>query len=325
MCHFSRNQFLKKKRTFSISSVPRNEFVAHIKVSKQNEIDAILKGAKWDPLLNLWAVSNNEANLFKDITIEYRTYVRSTFADRIKLKQLGAKWDAISKNWYIPGGTSTNDFISNNFTFWTLPPPTGVAFFNIETTGLPVQLLDYSDVKSFERCRIVQVSCMLCSSSPSLRQVDLRDCLIRSDGFPIPEEAAAIHGISLSRSLSEGRPFPEAVAEILPLLLQAEFLLAHNADFDLTIFKSELCRYNMPHAIAALDKLKVVCTLKDTTDIVKAQFKGGGKGYKSPKLSELFLFATGETLVTGEEVSSDNVKNLHRAIKQLVGDKKFSF
>jgi len=63
-------------------------------------------------------------------------------------------------------------------------------------------------------------------------------------GVEIPDEAAAIHGITTERARAEGRPAEYAIAEILAELnLSVGPLVAFNASYDLTVLDREARRY----------------------------------------------------------------------------------
>ncbi|UFU02346.1 DNA polymerase III subunit epsilon [Ruania suaedae] len=69
-------------------------------------------------------------------------------------------------------------------------------------------------------------------------------------GIPIPEEAAAIHGITTAHAARHGMAPREALAQIGDELLAAfrrrTPVVAYNAAFDLTILERELERHGLP-------------------------------------------------------------------------------
>jgi DNA polymerase-3 subunit epsilon len=69
-------------------------------------------------------------------------------------------------------------------------------------------------------------------------------------GIPIPEEAAAIHGISTERAAAEGRPAREVADEVATALAGywrgGAVVVAYNAAFDLTLLSAELARHGLP-------------------------------------------------------------------------------
>ncbi|MFF5444091.1 3'-5' exonuclease [Streptomyces sp. NPDC012888] len=69
-------------------------------------------------------------------------------------------------------------------------------------------------------------------------------------GTAIPEQAAAIHGISTERAAAEGRPAAEVAEEVAAALVAhwraGAVVVAYNAAFDLTLLSAELARYGLP-------------------------------------------------------------------------------
>lgn len=68
-------------------------------------------------------------------------------------------------------------------------------------------------------------------------------------GIDIPEEAAAVHGITTAEAQAKGQEPAEALSEIAALVCMAfragTPLVAMNASFDLTILDRELLRYDL--------------------------------------------------------------------------------
>lgn len=69
-------------------------------------------------------------------------------------------------------------------------------------------------------------------------------------GVPIPDDAAAIHGITTARAAAEGRPAREAIEEIAAALAEhwaaGRPVVAFNAAFDLSLLAAELRRQQLP-------------------------------------------------------------------------------
>lgn len=114
-----------------------------------------------------------------------------------------------------------------------------VGVFDLETTGVDVT----SD-------RIVTAHVGLLDASGTA--VRARDWLA-DPGIPIPEGAAAIHGITTEHARSHGRRAPEVVAEVveaLRALLDAGIpVVAYNAPYDFSLLKYEALRHGIPPII----------------------------------------------------------------------------
>ncbi len=194
-------------------------------------------------------------------------------------------------------------------------------FFDIETNGLPVKhpkfgsVWDFRDLAKYDSSRIVQMSLLSCTRS-TLDVIETYDLVIKADNFSIPNHA--FHGITIERSMSEGLPFQEAATLAHAIFGRADAIIAHNAAFDLNVYKSELCRYGLTDCLAAVERKAVICSMLETREIVKAPSKNGWTKTKPPSLLELYRFSTGKQEMANAHNSLYDVINLHEAVKALV-------
>ncbi len=112
---------------------------------------------------------------------------------------------------------------------------TRVGVFDLETTGVDV-----------EHDRIVTAHVGVLDAKG--RQIAARSWLA-DPGVPIPDGAAAIHGISTARARAEGRDAREVVAEIVAslraLLDQGVPVVAYNASYDFSLLYHESLRHGV--------------------------------------------------------------------------------
>lgn len=111
--------------------------------------------------------------------------------------------------------------------------------------------------------------------------------IIKPDGFSIPADSVAVHGITTERALREGLPLNDVLEEFATDLSIAEYIVGHNIDFDQHIVGAELCRIGM-NFNALMDK-PCTCTMKTSTKfcaIPNPNIYFGG--YKWPSLQELY-------------------------------------
>lgn len=151
-----------------------------------------------------------------------------------------------------------------------------------------------------------------------------RDYIVKPDSFSIPEESTQIHGISHAHALAHGVP----IATVLDQLQNdlecpgADTLIAHNAEFDTKVLKSEMCRAGHP-CLEPFAAKPVLCTMAASVDFCKLPFKnrryGSGSGpvtYKFPRQSELFELVVGRPMQNAHN-SLDDVLNLHAIVQRL--------
>ncbi len=163
-----------------------------------------------------------------------------------------------------------------------------ILFFDCETTGLPLRRdLSPRDVEGWPR--LVELGWGIYDSDGNL--LDLRSCIVRPDGFIIPPDATAIHGISHSQALREGEDLNDVLEEFAGALEEPSLLLvAHNLDFDWGVVAAEFFRLQKP--LPALE-IPALCTMKTTAEVCRLA-RPHGLGFKWPTLEELHfcLFGT---------------------------------
>ena len=185
-----------------------------------------------------------------------------------------------------------------------------ILIIDVETSGLPSKRnCNYKDLDQYASARIVQLSMMLCNES--YEEIMLKDFIVRADGFSI--DNSHIHGITNEISMSDGVVFTEVAEKLKDILSEVSCIIAHNADFDINVIKSELYRNGLSSIIADIENKTVICTMKKTMDMVNAQ---GRYGVKFPSLAELYLYVLKEP-ITNLHNSKYDVINLHKIVKQL--------
>jgi DNA polymerase-3 subunit epsilon len=164
--------------------------------------------------------------------------------------------------------------------------------FDTETTGIP----DWGQPSEAEhQPHIVSLAALLVDDE-SYAVVEELDVIIRPNGWVIPDETVAIHGISMERAMDEGIPEEEAVSRLIEMFGRATLRIAHNKTFDERMVRIALKRHIDPVSGAAegfmpSDVWKSgagFCTCSG------ARKHGGFK--KSPTLHEAYLHYTGKPL-----------------------------
>ncbi len=160
-------------------------------------------------------------------------------------------------------------------------------FFDTETTGLP---RDYkapaSDSANWPR--LVQIAWSVYDAEGNAWES--YSYIIKPNGFIIPEEVARIHRVTQERAELEGLDLEIVLKHFLEDIKKAEYIVAHNIDFDDKIISAELYRLQMENP---LDKANKICTMKSSVDFCKITNNYGR--YKWPNLDELHksLFGIG--------------------------------
>lgn len=193
---------------------------------------------------------------------------------------------------------------------------------DVETTGLPQrgnlrfgELPLYQDLSSYEGARVVQVTMMLCNEY--FEEIELNDFIVKTDGFTI--DNSKFHGITNEISETYGISFLTIAEVFLKKLKQVSYVIAHNANFDISILKSELYRVGLHSIIEELNKKQILCTMKKTMMIVKSRFKNGGIKY--PSLAELYMYVFKKNIENAHNSKYD-VINLHNIVKNMYDSKE---
>ena len=169
--------------------------------------------------------------------------------------------------------------------------------FDTETNGLPLfdQPSEHPD-----QPHIVQLGARLVDTD-SRAIVSTLDVVVRPDGWTIPDEVAAVHGITTERALQVGVSESMALGMLLELWGCADTRVAHNASFDVRIVRIAQHRFDESEA-DAWKSAPTECTALLSTPIMKLppteRMRAAGRNHpKTPNLGEAYRFFTGRELV----------------------------
>lgn len=185
-------------------------------------------------------------------------------------------------------------------------------FYDTETTGIPLFREPSEDPR---QPHLVQLAACLVEieTRRTLASIDL---VVRPDGWTIPEDVAAIHGITTEYAMDVGIPEAQAVDAFLSLWRQRT-RIAHNESFDARIMRIALKRYVDPRdpglVIAPSDDWKAsaaectqvlatpICQLPPTEKMRAAN----RHHFKSANLGEAFRHFTGRELEHAHSAMAD--------------------
>lgn len=170
--------------------------------------------------------------------------------------------------------------------------------FDTETTGLPASYsAPLTDFDNWPRA--VQLAWQLHDEKGELLEV--KNYIIKPDGFTIPFISEKIHGISTERAIKQGVDILLVLEEFRKDLERTSYNVGHNIDFDLNIMGSEYLRAGQDNPLA---ELKKVDTMKSAVDFCAIPGGRGGK-FKYPKLSELHFKLFNEGFDEAHNASAD--------------------
>lgn len=179
-----------------------------------------------------------------------------------------------------------------------------ILLFDTETTGLPRKFNDHPK----DWPRLVSISWALQRDGKIFASCANK---VKPDGFDIPAEATAVHGISTAQAQLFGFPLEEAIVRFGKAWKQADLVVCHNWDYDINIVDGEAWRLwsrlifnDKPH----------FCTMKSTTGMCAGTHAGRSK---YPKLVEIHRHLIGCDF-KGAHDSSADMYATRRVFNELV-------
>ena len=160
-----------------------------------------------------------------------------------------------------------------------------IIFFDVETTGL----LDFkADLMEPHQPRICQLAAILTEDDGT--ELEEMNAIIKPDGWVVPEETAAIHGLTTERCEADGIPMPEALARFNEMKAKCTARAAYNITYDKRMLAREANLYGIPHdseglaSHCVMQLARPVCNIAPTDKMMRA----GRKENKPPKLIEAY-------------------------------------
>ena len=164
--------------------------------------------------------------------------------------------------------------------------------YDTETTGLP----DWKTPSgSDSQPHIVQLAALLVDNT-TRKAIASMDVIIKPNGWVIPEETSAIHGITTEHALKVGIPEDKAIQMFLELRANHE-RVAYNKTFDQRIVRIALKRFFDEKTI---EKWAIKddhhCSMRLAKEAI---------GGKQPKLVEAYKILCGKDLVGAHNAMAD--------------------
>ncbi|GIR13691.1 MAG: hypothetical protein CM15mP23_22660 [Cryomorphaceae bacterium] len=182
--------------------------------------------------------------------------------------------------------------------------------YDTETTGLPKNFsAPVSDSDNWPR--LVQIAWQLHNDMGEL--IEVKNFIVRPEGFTIPYNAEKIHGISTKRALEQGVDLSLVLKEFNKSISKSNFIVGHNISFDINIMGAEFCRAQIE---TSLMNEKTIDTKEVSTDF--CAIPGGRRGkFKWPTLTELHVKLFDEGFNEAHNASAD-VEATSRCFLELI-------
>lgn len=187
--------------------------------------------------------------------------------------------------------------------------------YDTETSGLPLFSEPSGDPR---QPHIVQLAAALVDTE-TRRQVSTINLISQPDGWEIPDDVAAIHGITTHHALQAGIPESVLLATFMHLwdpgigtdgAGTAILRVGHNENFDARIVRIALKRFVGDAAADAWKEGRSECTARLASPIMKMaptakMVAAGRKHPKTPKLEEAYFHFTGQELQNAHSAAAD--------------------
>lgn len=162
-------------------------------------------------------------------------------------------------------------------------------FVDTETNGLPTQYgRPYTDTDNWP----MPVSIAWASYDDTGKPICEDYAILRQPLTELNPSAQAVHGITMEKMTLIGIYPPSVYDLFLSDLGESDRLIGHNLNgFDLNIIRADLYRNGLVEKFNNLNR-PTFCTMRSTTEICKLP-SPKGRGYKWPKLEELYRFCFG--------------------------------
>ncbi|MCL2877218.1 MAG: 3'-5' exonuclease [Acidobacteria bacterium] len=165
-----------------------------------------------------------------------------------------------------------------------------------ETTGLPKDRnAPIRDVDNWPR--VIQLAWALYDETRTA--LETVGCLIRPEGFVVPDDVQRIHNITTERALSEGKELAETLRALASAAAKAKVLIAHNLDFDMSVIAAEYLRFGLDPPFGGK---KRICTMRQSAEFCAI---AGRRGFKWPKLSQLHQKLFGSDFEEAHDAGAD--------------------
>jgi DNA polymerase-3 subunit epsilon len=189
--------------------------------------------------------------------------------------------------------------------------------YDTETTGIHYGFKSRSPADPHHP-HLVQVSALVLDRETDHVSQSLT-FIVKPEGWDIPDEATAVHGITTEQALDEGLPEKLVLETLLELWSGGETLplqrVSHNAPFDRNVIATAIARhyslqdFNNYELFNSWMSGRDFCTMRESKSIVGARNVKGA--LKFPTLAETYQHFFGETFDKAHTANADCVAHMN--------------
>jgi DNA polymerase III epsilon subunit-like protein len=170
--------------------------------------------------------------------------------------------------------------------------------FDTETTGLP-KSREPAIKASDNWPHLVSIAWTVIDSNNNYEPCALSESYIVKPQWTIPEDSTKIHGISQEKAEAEGIPLSTVISKFLAI--EHDMMIAHNMNFDYNVLVNAIL-WDLKLTVLPDFKPKF-CSMEAMKNIMQIPY-ANGRGYKPPKLTELYTYVVKKPFDSGKTHSA---------------------
>ena len=205
-----------------------------------------------------------------------------------------------------------------------------VLFYDLETTGLvntqrntaPEECYpDYKDLTKYNTARIVSIGWLYIKEfnyDCEIKIDNISECIIKPNGFIIPNESIKIHGITNECAINNGIRLKKILKKIGKIIKSCDYIIGYNVYYDINILLSELHRKKRNLTINKILKLKEEKNIICIGQIASMNAKPSGwlKRFNYQMPSQVNVY---------RQLFNEELENAHNAKSDVLGMIKIIF
>jgi DNA polymerase-3 subunit epsilon len=179
---------------------------------------------------------------------------------------------------------------------------------DVETDGIPLWHEPSDDPR---QPHLVQYTAVLFDAGTG-EEEEFTTLTVRPDGWTIPAELVAIHGITTEQATKEGVPLREVVNSFISMTARADLVAAYGIEFDLRIMRIAMlrCGFTKAQCGAHRDSMRTHCVQRQVTPLCRLpptdkMMRAGRKTWKTPTLTEAVAILLHEELDDAHDSRAD--------------------
>jgi DNA polymerase III epsilon subunit-like protein len=170
--------------------------------------------------------------------------------------------------------------------------------FDTETTGLP-KTREPAIKGSDNWPHLVSIAWTVIDSNNNYECCALSESYIVKPQWSIPEDSTKIHGITQAKAEAEGIPLSTIISKFLAI--EHDIMIAHNMNFDYNVLVNAIM-WDLKLTVLPDFKPKF-CSMEAMKNIMQIPY-ANGRGYKPPKLTELYTYVVKKPFDSGKTHSA---------------------